>query len=45
MGVGGKGRPFEREEPIQIMKLLLVHDQRNSAVGVFHQSPFADSIL
>ena len=45
VGAGVKGRPFEREEPIQIRKLLLVHDQRNSAVGVFHQSPFADSIL
>lgn len=45
MGAGGKGRPFKREEPIQMRKLLLVHDQRNSAVGVFHQSPFADSIL
>ena len=45
VGAGGKGRPFKREEPIQMRKLLLVHDQRNSAVGVFHQSPFADSIL
>ena len=42
---GGQGRPFEREEPFQIRNLPEVCGQRNSAVGAFHQSPFADGIL
>lgn len=41
MGRGGEGRPFEREEPLQIRILPHVCGHRNYAVGAFPQSPLA----
>lgn len=41
LGRGGEGRPFEREEPLQIRILPHVCGHRICAVGAFPQSPLA----